>query len=117
MLILSDLTFSNLAASVETLQGGGEAIQSPSVLNLVLFKGGKRGIEKQEGNRRNLIWKSRNSGQRKMVAYTEEEMSTSLSYPFLQIPFIDGEEDEEEEEDNIEDIELESCDRLKEKKK
>ena len=51
-----------------------------------------------------------------MVAYTEEEMSTSLSYPFLQIPFIDG-EDEEEEEDNIEDIEIGSCDRLKEKKK
>ena len=31
-----------------------------------------------------------------MVAYTEEEMSTSLSYPFLQIPFIDGEDEEEE---------------------
>ena len=54
MLILSGLTFSNLAASVETLQGGGEAIQSPSMLNLVLFKGGKRDFEKQEGNRRNL---------------------------------------------------------------
>ena len=55
MLILSGLTFSNLAASVETLQGGGEAIQSPSVLNLVLFRGGKRkrGIEKQQGKRRN----------------------------------------------------------------
>ena len=50
-----------------------------------------------------------------MVACTEEEMSTSLSYPFLQIPFIDGED--EEEEDNIEDIELGSYDRLKEKKK
>ena len=50
-----------------------------------------------------------------MVAYTEEEMSTSLSYPFLQIPFIDGEDGEEE--DNIEDIELGSYDRLKEKKK
>ena len=51
MLILSGLTFSNLAASVETLQGGGEAIQSPSVLNLVLFRGGKRkrGIEKNKG--------------------------------------------------------------------
>ena len=49
MLILSDLTFSNLAASVETLQGGGEAIQSPSVLNIVLFRSGKRGIENQEG--------------------------------------------------------------------
>ena len=46
MLILSGLTFSNLAASVETLQGGGEAIQSPSVLNLVLFRGGKRDIKK-----------------------------------------------------------------------
>ena len=56
--VISGLTFSNLAASVETLQGGGEAIQSPSVLNLVLFRGGKRkrGIEKQEGNRRNLIF-------------------------------------------------------------
>ena len=51
MLILSGLTFSNLAASVETLQGGGEAIQSPSVLNLVLFRGGKRkrGIENKKG--------------------------------------------------------------------
>ena len=37
---------SNLAASVETLQGGGEAIQSPSVLNLVLFRGDKRDIKK-----------------------------------------------------------------------
>ena len=46
MLILSGLTFSNLAASVETLQGGGEAIQSPSVLNLVLFRGDKRDIKK-----------------------------------------------------------------------
>ena len=33
---------------METLQGGGEAIQSPSVLNLVLFKGGKRGIKKNK---------------------------------------------------------------------
>ena len=50
-----------------------------------------------------------------MVAYTEEEMSTSLSYPFLQIPFIDGED--EEEEGHVEDIiELESY-TLKEKKR
>ena len=50
-----------------------------------------------------------------MVACTEDEMSTSLSYPFLQIPFIDGED--EEEAGHVEDIiELESY-TLKEKKR
>ena len=50
-----------------------------------------------------------------MVACTGEKTSTSLSYPFLQISFIDGEH--EDEEGHVEDIELWSCDRLKEKEK
>ena len=50
-----------------------------------------------------------------MVAYSEDEMSTSLNYPFLQIPFIDGEDDEDEG-GHVEDIELESYETLKEKK-